>query len=77
VSDDWKTPIRPLITGHMNDASGHSIAFSVERDVIVIRQGGKVMRLSPDMRDLFIRLFMSAERKAEAWTKEQAEVSDE
>ena len=75
MPDDWKTPSQPRLVGHLNDASGNSVGFSVSRDQVVIRRGGVNIRLSAAERDPFMRLFMQAERQAEAWTAQQAEVS--
>ncbi len=66
MSDDWKTPSQPRLIGHMNDASGRSVAFSVDRHEVVICYGGQKLRLGADGRDPFIRLFMQAEREAGA-----------
>ncbi len=67
MPDDWKTPSQPNLIGHLNDASGHSVAVSVDRDAVVIRCNGQDIRLGDAERDTFIRLFMMAERHAEAY----------
>ena len=65
MPDDWKTPSQPRLIGHLNDASGRSVAVSVDRDEVVITYGGQKLRLSLDERDTFMRIFMQAERQAE------------
>ena len=67
MSDDWKTPATPSLTGHMTDASGHSVAFLVIGGDVIIRRSGQEIRLGAAERDRFIRLFMDAERQAEAY----------
>jgi len=67
MPDDWKTPSQPRLIGHLNDASGNSVAVSADRDAVVIRCGGQDIRLRDADRDPFIRLFMMAERHAEAY----------
>ena len=67
MPDDWKTPGKPLLIGHLSDASGHSVAVSADRGAVVIRRGGQDIRLGNADRDVFIRLFMMAERHAEAY----------
>jgi hypothetical protein len=76
MDDDWKTPRQPRLVGHLNDASGHSVAFSVDRDAVIIRRGGEDMRLGPDERDLFSRRYFEAEAAAEEWAKEHAGAGD-
>ena len=76
MPDDWKTPTKPRLIGHMTDASGHSVAFLVVGGDSIIRRSGQEIRLGAAERDRFIRLFMDAEREIEAWTAEQAGASD-
>jgi hypothetical protein len=72
VPDDWKTPRQPRLVGHLNDASGRSVAVSVDRHEVVISYGGQKIRLGPDGRDLFSRLYFEAAWEADAWAKEHA-----
>ena len=51
----------------MTDASGHSVAFLVIGGDVIIRRSGQEIRLGAAERDRFIRLFMDAERQAEAY----------
>ena len=64
--DDWKTPSRSRLIGHMNDTDGNSVAVSVSRDVIIIRRAGQDIRLCGARVTVFMRLLMDAERQAEA-----------
>ena len=66
MPDDWKTPSQPRLIGHMKDASGNSVAFCVSGDQIIIRRGGQDIRLGADERDTFMRIYIEAERQAEA-----------
>ena len=66
MPDDWKTPSKPRLIGHLNDSHGHSVAISVDRDAVVIRRGGQDIRLDAYDRDTFMRIYMEAERQAEA-----------
>ena len=74
-SDYWKTPRQPRLIGDLNDTHGHSVAISVDRGDVIIRRGGQDIRLDAYDRDTFMRIYMEAERQAEAWTA-AAEVSD-
>ena len=67
MTDDWKTPSQPRLIGHLSDAHGRSVALSVDRGDVLIRHLGTSMRLSAKERDLFGRIYMEAERQAEAW----------
>ena len=66
MPDDWKTPSKPRLIGHLNDAHARSVAISVDGDAVVIRRGGQDIRLDAYDRDTFMRIYMEAERQAEA-----------
>ena len=65
MTDDRNTPAQPRLIGHFSDTRGNSVAISVDRDAVVIRRGGQDIRLGAAGRDVFMRLFMDAERQAE------------
>ena len=69
MSDDWKTPSQPRLIGHLTDAYGHSVAISIDRDDIIIRRGGHDIRLAAAERDTIMRIYMQAERPAEAQSR--------
>lgn len=73
MAEDWKTPRQPRLVGHVNDASGDSVAFLQDRDVVLIQQHGLSIRIGPDERETFVRWLWETEAKAEAWEKEHAE----
>ena len=66
MNEAWKTPSHARLIGHLNDAHGRSVAISVDGDAVVIRRGGQDIRLGADERDTFMRIYMEAERQAEA-----------
>ena len=77
MPDDWKTPATPTLVGHFNDAARRNVAILTDRGDVIIRTTGRDLPLGAAERDRFIRLFMDAERQAEAWTAGHAEASDD
>lgn len=69
MNDDWKTPRQPELIGHLKDASGNSVAISVDRNEVLIRQHGIDIRLGPAERDLFPPLYFAAETEADTWRR--------
>ena len=59
--------------GWLPDVHGHVVKVSADCDGVVIHAGRQTVTFGPEERETFQRLFMEAERHAEAWTAEDAE----